>query len=177
MHRLKSGKPDSRQALQVQGPNSPSEQQRRRAGDGEKERERKKTDHLDHNRHLIFSNIQKVYHLKMTIYKKYMENISETASVLRFINSKTTCVMDDFISLWKEKQSALWKNWITECSSSIREERVKNHVESHFKEARHPMSALFFATEKVSLGLGRSDLNFIRKERGWPPGSFLFKKS
>lgn len=59
--------------------------------------------------------------------------------------------------------------------SSIKREDVKNHVESHFKEARHPMSAFsFIAIEKVSLGLGRGDLNFIRLEKERPFGSFPF---
>ncbi len=120
----------------------------------------------------IFSNIQDAYSLNWP-YTRNTEHLSKSEDMQRFINCKTTDVMDDFMPPWKVKQSALWN---TELLCSIKREDVKYCVESHFKESRHPVSAFsFIAIEKVSLGPGGGDLNFIRKEKERPFGTLLFK--
>lgn len=119
----------------------------------------------------IFSDMQDAFSLNWPskeMYKTFLR-------LQRFINCKTTNVMDDFMPLWKVKQSALWNTELPSAGAPLRES-VKNCVESHFKEARQCMSAFsFIPIEKVSLGPWGDDLNFIINERESPFESFFFK--
>lgn len=93
-----------------------------------------------------------------------IQNTCKTEGTRRFINWRTTDVMDDFVPCGK--WSGLLFEILNHCWSSIKKtETVKNPVWSRFKEARHPVSAFtFIANERVSLGPGEGDLDFIGKE-------------
>lgn len=64
----------------------------------------------------IFINIQDAYSFN-SLYTRNTENFWETAGMQRFINCKTTDVMDDFMPPCKVKQSAHWNTelyWVQE---------------------------------------------------------------
>lgn len=93
----------------------------------------------------------------------------------KFINYRTTEMMDDFMLLWKVRQSALWNTELLSAVAPLELMCQKNHVKKTLlKEARHPMSAHFTANERVSIGPRKGDLNFILRERNWPFKSVLY---